>query len=560
MILLTASLFLLLQAYLASFYTPIASDYDLYGIKVAMNDRLMVSVDNLNMVWYVSPVLPNNTIECSIYYNETSCSFVYSVVVPVSNISLFVYNCVNLQGKNVVGFFTSNDTCPFYLGNEQIVSNYSTQDNFVIDIDGSNLGVNGFADDFIFYYELHSTFLLTVWPNTLGISPRAMDIGSNVDYAVIVGYCQSTAFQALECSFAVSLNISLACPNSSNEFSIASFIQFPYSDPRTNHRITQSRVYSDQTMISVSINWRTRRVLIGIQSLNIVLLYSFDHPQSPTGTRQNGAGLMGFGKSVAWLDDQGEKAVILSNSYTYSTYQWISSLVHVYDIQSDGFSDNTQPILIYPNSEQVLYPWVNPSLIRLVCSAFGHVTIFDSLGNAAIIYSTPAGTYPDTNSSSYTSISVSCIRGTYRNYTGIELCTPCPNGTYSSDYLPCTSQDSFCPYGAVEEISYSIFESIEQDQDYPESPENTVFDDLLMQNMFTFNTRSIHCLLVSPITWVFVVVGLGVTIVVGMTMHEACGSDTNTRLDLAKRILRKVDLIGEGEVSQLSVNIIYPFK
>jgi hypothetical protein len=182
------------------------------------------------------------------------------------------------------------------------------------------------------------------------------------------------------------------------------------------------------------------------------------------------------------------------------------------------------------------------------------------LGNAAIIYSTPAGTYPDTNSSFYTSISVSCIRGTYRNYTGIEVCTPCPNGTYSSDYLPCTPQDSFCPYGAVEEVSYSMFESIEQDQDYPESPKNTAFDDLLMQNIFTFNTRSIHCLLVSPITWIFLVVGLGVTIVVGMTMHEACGPDANTRLNLVKRILRKVDLIGEGEVTQLSVNIIYPFK
>ncbi|CAF1233564.1 unnamed protein product, partial [Rotaria sp. Silwood1] len=254
----------------------------------------------------------------------------------------------------------------------------------------------------------------------------------------------------------------------------------------------------------------------------MVLLYSLDDPQHPIGTRQNGIGLMGFGKSVAWLDDQGEKAVILANSYTYSNYQWISSFVHIYDIQLDGFSDSTQPILIYPNSQQITFPWMRPPFIRLVCSPFGHLAIFDDLGIPGIIYSAPAGTYPNTNSRYFTSNTVSCIRGTYRNYTGIELCMPCSNGTYtySSNCSLCTSPNSFCPYGAVEEISYSTFESIEQDQDYPESPENTVFDDILMQNMFSFNLRFAHCALVSPITWVLLVVGLGVIIAISMVIHE----------------------------------------
>jgi hypothetical protein len=429
------------------------------------------------------------------------------------------------------------------------VYNYSTQDNFVINIDGENTGVYGFADDFMFYYQLNSPFSLTVWSNTLNISPRAVDIGLNVDYGIVVGYCQSTLFLALECGFIIQLNRSLSCPILMNEFSITNFIQFPYSDPRTNHHITQSRIYSSQTILSVSIAWRTRRVLIGIPSLNIVLLYSFDDPQHLLGSRQNGLGLMGFGKGVAWLDNDGQKAVIIANSYSYSTYQWISSLVHVYNIQLDGFSDDTQPILVYPNSQQILFPWTNPSLLRLVCSISGHVTIFDILGNAGIIFSAPAGTYPDTNSNFYTSIIVPCIRGAYRNYTGIELCFPCPNGTYSSNCSPCTSNDSFCPFGSVEEISYSLFQSIEQDQDYPESPENTVFDDVLMQNMFSFNTHSIHCLVVSPITWVFLVIVIGIIVAIGMTIHETFGPSTHTTRDWIKLMLRKVDLIGEGEVN-----------
>ncbi|CAF4806839.1 unnamed protein product, partial [Rotaria magnacalcarata] len=80
---------------------------------------------------------------------------------------------------------------------------------------------------------------------------------------------------------------------------------------------------------------------------------------------------------------------------------------------------------------------------------------------------------------------------------------------YSNSCSPCTLPDSFCPYGAVEEISYSTFESIEQDQDYLESPENTVFDDILMQNIFSFNAQSDHCVLVSPITCVLLVIALG---------------------------------------------------
>jgi hypothetical protein len=484
---------------------------------------------------------------------------VYSVVVPVSNITSFVYNCIDLQGQNIIGMFESNDNCSFHLINEQILSNYSTQDNFIIGIDGGNMGVYGFADDFIFYYELNSTFQLTVWPNSLNISPRALDIGANIDYAVVIGYCQSTPTLAVDCGFIVLLNRSLSCPISTSAFSMIDANQFSYFDPRINQYATDSRTYSAQTVMSVSIAWRTRRVLIGVPSFNMVLLYSLNNPRHPIGTRQNKIELMGFGKSVAWLDDQGEKAIILANSYTYSTYEWISSLVHVYDIQSEGFSDNTQPILIYPNSQQIFFPWMNPSLIRLVCSPFGHLAVFDYLGTVGIIYSSPAGTYPNTNSSVFTSNTVACIRGTYRNYTGIELCMPCSNGTYtySGNCLQCTSPDSFCPYGAVEQIFYSTFEPIEQDQDYPESPENTVFDDLLMQNMFSFNPQSVHCLLVSPITWVFLVIGLGIIVAIAVVIHEVFFPGTTILRDWAKQILRRMDLIGEGEVFQFFTGIYY---
>jgi hypothetical protein len=250
---------------------------------------------------------------------------------------------------------------------------------------------------------------------------------------------------------------------------------------------------------------------------------------------------MGYGKSVAWLDSTGHKAVILANTYTYSTYEWISSSVHVYDIESDGFSDSTQPILVYPNSQEVLLQMMVASFNRLSCSPAGNLGILDHMGNGVGILVAPPGAYPNTNINVYATSSIPCNRGTNRDYSGIELCSP-----YSSSSN--CSEDSFCPYGAVGDVSYSAFQSIEQDQDYPESPENVVFDDLLMQNMFALNLKPIHCLLVSPLTWVVLVMVIGFTVTIIMRISEAFCPHHQSRRDRVKRIFRQMDLIGEGEV------------
>ena len=201
----------------------------------------------------------------------------------------------------------------------------------------------------------------------------------------------------------------------------------------------------------------------------------------------------------------------------------------------------------------MLGPLMNPSFIRLVSSSSsGDVAIFDMSGDISIILNALPGFCPATDRPSFFSTSVPCIRGTYRSYASIELCTPCRNGTMSSSggssCDACIDPDMFCPYGAVAALSYVAFESVEQDQDYPESPETTVFDDLLMQNMFTFDTRSLHCVVVSPVTWVLVVFGFGSSILIAMGISTIICPGVHPMRDKAKRIFKKMDLIGEGEV------------
>ena len=532
----------------ALLYTKVASDYDVYGIKIAMNDRFMVSVDNLFSLWYIEILTKNDDLSCTANLTLTTCDFVYSVLTPLTNNRSFVYNCIDVQGNNVIGVVGHVNMCNFRLIDEQIISNYSAQDNFVIDIDARGTGVYGFADDFVFFYGLPPIAQLTVWPNALGISPRSMDIGSNNDYAVVVGYCQITVLKAAECGSVLQLNRSLSCPYRIDDFSMSDALNYPWTDPRATHFITQSRLYTPSSVMSVSVAGHSQLVLIGVQSLNTVLLYSLNDTHHPIGTRQNGIGFMGYGKSVAWLDDYGNKAVILANTHLYSTYQWMSSSIHVYDIQSGGFSDQTPPVLVYPNSQQILHPLLVPALLRLVSSPSGSVGIFDLLGNAIAIIASPAGTYADTNTSTSISAAVPCHRGTYRDYAGIELCYPCLPSTNCS---LCTSNESFCPYGAVGETLHSAFESIEQEQEYPASPENVVFDDLLMQNMFIFNIRSSHCLLVSPLAWVVAFIVVGVSVAIMMVISEVICPHKHTVRERAKRIFRRMDLVGEGEVFYL---------
>jgi hypothetical protein len=98
-------------------------------------------------------------------------------------------------------------------------------------------------------------------------------------------------------------------------------------------------------------------------------------------------------------------------------------------------------------------------------------------------------------------------------------------------------------------VPYTAFDPIVQEQYYPESPESTVFDDILMQNMFSLSTKSIHCLVVSPMTWVLVCFGLGSIVLISMGISAIACPGKHPARHQAKRVFKKMDLIGEGKVS-----------
>ncbi|CAF5057318.1 unnamed protein product, partial [Rotaria sp. Silwood1] len=179
----------------------------------------------------------------------------------------------------------------------------------------------------------------------------------------------------------------------------------------------------------------------------------------------------------------------------------------------------------------------------------------DSSGNLLIFNPTPPGFYPSipaTGSVPFITFPESCPLGMYKNQTGINDCILCPTGTKNSgnatvQCTPCAS-GAFCPLGSVSETSQSALKIIEQVIAYPKSSDTTIFDEILIQNMFHIGSG--HCLLISPLFWTLIVAGLAILVVISMGIlkffirHHTC-------TQIRKRvqwIFKKTDLIGEGEL------------
>ncbi|CAF3753530.1 unnamed protein product [Rotaria sp. Silwood1] len=388
------------------------------------------------------------------------------------------------------------------------------------------------------------------WPNS-SFMPHAVDISNN--FGVIVGFIQNDPQKRVQYSPIIYLLNFL--PSNRHPIVVNHYIPFATSgtwqDLLSN---SDADTYSAKYDMSISIN-RYGDVLVGMQHINRVFLFSVNisNPIQLTYISRNTNGRsLGNGKSVAWLDN-GNMATILVNTYSLS-YQWLSSQIYFYDMQSSIYNSNSTPLSIFPNYHQLLPENFSPIFLNMISSSIS-LTLMDSSGNLLIFNPTPPGFYPSipaTGSVPFITFPESCPLGMYKNQTGINDCILCPTGTKNSgnatvQCTPCAS-GAFCPLGSVSETSQSALKIIEQVIAYPKSSDTTIFDEILIQNMFHIGSG--HCLLISPLFWTLIVAGLAILVVISMGIlkffirHHTC-------TQIRKRvqwIFKKTDLIGEGEL------------
>ena len=562
----SALLIIFLFRYSNGFIPTNLTDYDAYGIKIAMNEFIFVQVQN-------SDVYPTFLIQFSPYNTTASSSFSRCVLPLSSLLDFYVYTIVTPENRTdffFAGEFINNKNGTFigmakYQQNRTSCStsftflstsftNYDHQEFYVIANERQGRFIYGFSTSFIYIYDSENNTIIHLWNANLTypdstFMPHAVEFSDS--FGIIAGFIANplnTVSKYVPMIYLINFN-------STNRFPLIVDRNQPnatadtWQDLLTN---SDANTYSAKYDMSISIN-KQGEILIGMQFLNRVFLYAVDtnHPnQLNFISRNTGGRSIGNGKGVAWLDNG--IAAILVNTYSF-IYQWSSSQIFFYDIANFGYNSTSSALSSFPNNHQLLPLRFSPIILNIVSSP-SSLALIDSEGNVLIINPTQSGYYPLVQDTGLTPTFTSpspCLPGTYKNQIGVHDCMLCPSGTRnpgnaSFECLSCSSS-SYCSLGAVSDVPLSSFETITQVLAYPKSPESTIFDEILIQNMF--NIGEGHCLVVSPLFWTLIVAGFVIICIILMGVLKIYIS--HPRAKYVRRRLkwcfRHVDLINEGE-------------
>lgn len=543
---------------------PNQINYNDYGVKIAMNDLFIVTVDNTDGS-------PSFSIQFAPYNSSTSPSctlsgfgslwnyYIYTVILAKNQTQfIFAGEIIDQPPGTLVGvvkYNSSGSTCidQFSLS-FQTFSNYTHQEYYIIAAQPHGHLVYGFTNEYLYIYDTQINVILDLWDGNLtyphpSFLPHAIDITDT--YGVIAGMILNPFNSPSKYISAIYL-INF---NSSNHRPIVVDAYLPgmtsgsWQDLLPN---TDADTYSPKYDMSVSINTEGY-ILVGMQYINRIFYLSVNltNPIRMTSISRftNGRSL-GNGKSIAWVDDG--IAAILVNTYTLS-YQWISSSIFFYDVRTDGYNTSSSPLSVFPNNHQFIPSGFSQVFIRLVSSPSA-VGLLDENGNILIINPTAPGYYPSTqgmyNDVAFT-LPQSCPVGRSKRQRGVHDCQLCPSGMKNPgnaaiECLPCSS-GTFCPLGSVHEVPMSALETIMQAYAYPKSPESIIFDEILIGNMFYIGLD--HCLRVSPLFWTLITAGFVLIMIAIMGILKIYSTNSRSKAvrHQLKIYFKHADLINEGE-------------
>ncbi|CAF3854134.1 unnamed protein product, partial [Rotaria sp. Silwood1] len=323
--------------------------------------------------------------------------------------------------------------------------------------------------------------------------------------------------------------------------------------------LVPANVISYNELYELSVAIRGERILAGVprlstfviiknlgSSLNVTNIHALSYPDATS-----------FGRVVDWADDT-TIAVLVQDP---DAAPWSKSQVLFYGERSVTL---TSPIFTLPNNQQILGSRLSrPSFARFGITSGGNMAILTGNADVLIIPVASAGytsTWIDTTARTYLFVLQPnlCIGGTYKNRSSLGPCQICPPHTRNSGTLvdgvlqciPCSnnSSTSFCPLASLVDVDLSTVPSYSQTVAYPETGDTTDMEDLLLKNMFQLNSNP-RCLVISPILWTIVVIGLCIIILLLMLVIKLLGCEkfANCRKKV-KNIFQHTDIIGEGEM------------
>jgi hypothetical protein len=538
-------------------FSPDKTDYDAYGVKVASNEIMLLEAEgdlNQFLVQYAPYDYTFSPLQCTPNYDDET-HYVYSVGIgarQTSNQSYFFFagevvpsgtSSMDSNGSNgtFIGLWHNLDvqSAQIYAANKQplscdwfqpeqleFISTYRHQDFFVFAVDPYGQYALGFVQDFVFIYRPFSVKIITiknsssVWPNNATFMPRAAD--ADVSYTIIAGYVGSASNERVRATPTVYLV-------SNENLTILSTWSYSTMNGSWQSRLTYNGVesWTKKYMMSVDINSADpTRVLVGIPILNMVFLFivgNYGTTITLISSLNNDISI-GFGKSIAWMS--ASQAAILVETFSVADSTWQSSRINLYTSLNATYMSPT-PTAVVPNTQQPLPSTISSQLIQIVSTPTS-LAILDVSGGILLMLPVPSGFYASTDvvsspvaaSMPFVSYSALCIAGTFKADFGIQPCTLCLNGTRNPGGTPAKScmncsSSAFCPLGAVVDIDNSLLTSQSQAHPYPRSPDSTIFDEILIQNMFSIGSTS-HCIIVSPLFWTLIIIAVVFVILISM--------------------------------------------
>ncbi|CAM4836841.1 unnamed protein product [Rotaria magnacalcarata] len=554
----------------SGYFSPDTTDYDAYGLKVAGNNLISVESQPDNTAFFILFPPYNNVStgqQCSLDYDNGN-DYVYSVGVgfQASDSNFYAIGQVvtgkgqdaDLSGGNATFIAYYNATNDLQCGQiaRTIISEipFLPDDFLVMVVHPTGKFALGLAPNFVFRFNPSgSPTLITktsIWSNS-SFTPRAADIDTN--FTIVAGIrVNSASSRAL-----ASVVVYLIDNTLSHIYSTWTYV------PKNNSwqsllKFSGYDSWSVKYTMSVDINnYNPTRVLVGVPCVNTVFHFIVGGGGTTLNlTDQRSSGnSVGFGKGVAWIAS--DQAAILANIYTSTFSSWLSSQIWVYT-QLPSTSLASTPTAIIPNSQQPIPSTISSELINLVSTPNGLI-VLDVSGGVLFILSTPPSHYASTDpnlalgSIAIPSISTTqrCLAGMMKSDTGIHPCSLCPMGWRSSvGSINCTvcNASTFCPPGAVAEVSQTELQTISQAYPYYENPDTTLFDDVLLNNVFHIGSTR-HCVAVSPIFWTLIILIPLLALMGILFMCQQCSrsSHDSARMKTIKKWFKRTDLVAEGE-------------
>ncbi|UJR17883.1 hypothetical protein I4U23_004782 [Adineta vaga] len=535
------------------------ADDNAHGLRISGNDQFIVYAVNRDKGYALSytPFTPAE--RCS-YWNPTRDFYVYSLDVLYNTdnrTSNYLFTFVQIAEQtstqnvyfSIITMNTSN--CNRITGNivirDTLIWNGTHQEYMLLKVVPSQKYAYVFADSFVLMFDIIQNRIIDLKQSTnfytfsTKVIPHAIDLTET--WALVTSYALAT------------MNTNIASPVISlcslNPLRVITSTALIDSLVQTAALAT---TYNLDSHMSISINKELQMAIVGVPILSAVFLFHVNATNINTSqwqlerTRVNqGPRNVGFGQSVAWINDNTVAVVLLSiNSRSWSKSEvWTFSIDSSFEI----------PEYVFPNNQQTLSFYTTARFYQIL-SWSNHLYILTDLYRIVFIPSSPAGYLSVWAETRDVFVFVfnysSCSPGTYKNENGFEFCKLCPPQTKNPAYQPCRecytcSPTSFCPLGSINEVSYENYSSHIQTYAYPDSPDMNNYDDILVQNIFSIGS-SARCLLISPLFWTIIAMCLCCVVWLLMAIGKFVPWQTLTRHRTnAKKFLKNTDIVGEGE-------------